>query len=116
MGCKMPLKAAFHPRLSRAQQPDDERLYSYGLTTNRFFSSYSALKLPFEDKGQNTVNATMPYDPNYHVKTFKISWARHDRLHKNQRQLASLRGFYHGRSTSVSAGEQRHAQLRLNQH
>lgn len=93
MGCKMPEKAAFHPRLSRAQQPDDERLYSYRLTTNRFFSSYSALKLPFEDKGQNILNATMPYDPNYHVKTFKISWTRHDHLNKNQRQLACLKAF-----------------------
>lgn len=93
MGCKMPVRAAFHPRLSRAQQPDDERLYSYGLTTNRFFSSYSALKLPFGDKGQNVLNATVPYDPNYHVKTFKISWTRHDHWNKKQRQLRCLEAF-----------------------
>lgn len=93
MSCKMPVKAALHPRLSGAQQPDDERLYSYGVTTNRFFSSYSSLKLPFEDKGQNILNATIPYDPNYHVKTFKISWTRHDHLNKNQRQLACLKAF-----------------------
>lgn len=93
MSCKMPAKAALHPRLSGAQQPDDERLYSYGVTTNRFFSSYSSLKLPFEDKGQNILNATIPYDPNYHVKMFKISWTRHDHLNKNQRQLACLKAF-----------------------
>lgn len=89
----MPEKAALHPRLSGAQQPDDERLYSYGVTTNRFFSSYSSLKLPFEDKGQNIFNATIPYQPNYHVQMFKISWTRHDHVNKNSRQLAYLKAF-----------------------
>lgn len=46
----MPVKAALQPRLSGAQQPDDERLYSYGVTTNRFFSSYSSLKPPLRTK------------------------------------------------------------------
>lgn len=88
MSCKMPGKAALHPRLSGAQQPDDERLYSYRVTTNRFFSSYSSVKLFFEDKGQNILNATITYDPNYHVKMFIISWTRHDHVNKDQRQLA----------------------------
>lgn len=83
MSCEMPEKAALLPGLSGAQQPDDERLYSYGVTTNRFFSSYSSLKLPFEDKGQNIFNATIPYQPNYHVQMFKISWTRHDQVNKN---------------------------------
>lgn len=89
----MPVKAALHPRLSGAQQPDDERLYSYRVTTNRFLSSYSSLKLPFEDKGQNILNAAIPYDPNYHVKMLKISWTRHDHQNKNQRQFACLKAF-----------------------
>lgn len=93
MSYKMPVKAALHPRLSGAQQPDDERLYSYRVTTNRFFSSYSSLKLPFEDKGQNILNAAISYDPNYHVKMFKILWTGHDRLNKNQRLLACLKAF-----------------------
>lgn len=90
MSCKMPVKEALHPRLSGAQQPDDERLYSYRVTTNRFFSSYSPLKLPFEDKGQNILNAAITHDPNYHVKMFKISWTRHDRLNKDNLHAQNL--------------------------
>ena len=83
MSSKMPEKAALYPRLSGAQQPDDERLYSYGVTTNRFFSSYSSLKLRFEDKGRNILNVAVLYDPNYHVKILKISWTGHDHLNKS---------------------------------
>lgn len=115
MSCKMPVKAVLHPRLSGAQQPDDERLYSYRVTTNRFFSSYSALKLPFEDKGQNILNDTIPDDPNYHVKTFKISWTRHDHLNKNQRQLACLKSFIMVAQLWYQLGSKIYAS-RINQH
>lgn len=46
--------------------------------------------LPFEDKGQNIVNAAITHDPNYHVKMFKISWTRHDRLHKDNLHAQKL--------------------------
>lgn len=105
MSGKMPAKAALHPRLSGAQQPDDERLYSYRVTTNRFFSSYSSLKLRCGDKGQNILNASVLYDPNYHVKVFRISWTRHDRLNKNSRQLACLAAFI----TALQPGSQIYA-------
>lgn len=89
MSCKMPVKATLHPRLSGAQQPDDERLYSFGVTTNRFFSSYSSLKRRFEDKGQNILNATIPYDPKLpckktsksHGQGMTISTKTKDNLH-----------------------------------
>lgn len=90
MSCKMPVKEALHPRLSGAQQPDDERLYSYRVTTNRFFSSYSSLKLPFENKGQNILNAAITHDPNYHVKMFKISRTRHDHPNKDNLHAQKL--------------------------
>lgn len=106
MSCEMPVKAALHPGLSGAQQPDDERLYSYGVTTNRFFSSYSSLKLPFEDKGQNILNAAITYDPNYHVKMFKISRTRHDRLNKKAKTTCILTSLHRGSSALVSAAEQ----------
>lgn len=32
----MPMRLPVHPRLSRAQLPDDERLDSYAVKTNRF--------------------------------------------------------------------------------
>lgn len=79
----MPVKAALQPRLSGAQQLDDERLYSYRVTTNRLFSSYSSLKLCFKDKGQNILNVTVLYDPNYHVNISKISRTRDDHRNKN---------------------------------
>lgn len=64
----MPVKAVLQPRLSGAQQQDDERLYLYGVTTNRLFSRNSSLKLCFKDKGQKILNVTILYDPNYHGK------------------------------------------------
>lgn len=102
----MPVKAALHPGLSGAQQPDDERLYSYGVTTNRFLSSYSSLTLPSEDKGQNILNAAFPHDQNYHVKMLKISWTRHDHPNKKLKTICMLKSFYHGCSALVSTGEQ----------
>lgn len=63
MSSKMPAKATLHPRLSGAQKADDERIYSYKVTTNTFFSCYSSLKPPFEDKGRSVLKAAIPYEP-----------------------------------------------------